>query len=92
MTKKERVYVFIGLVVMVILLFVAGYWGGHSKVKARVVDVQNGTVTCETLNGQLYSFYADDTELKIMDHVSLLLRNNDQTTWKDDEVIKVYTK
>lgn len=88
--RWDRVAVACGCVFCVAMIPVMAWMNTHSVVKAIVIDRTGNIVTFQTLNGHEFSAYVDrESELKEWDKVKLVLKNNDQTTWADDEVIDI---
>lgn len=94
MTKTKQANPKVRMIAAVIafaaLLPLAGYANTHTIVKATVTSVVGDTVAFETLNGNIYTIYVNNTELCKGDKVKLLMANNDQSTFTDDEIVKVF--
>ena len=54
MNKKERLYVYLGLVSVFLLVVVLLYMDRYTTTKAMVIGTQNGIVTVQLLNGQQF--------------------------------------
>ena len=54
MRKKEKLYVYLGLAVMGLLLVALIYMDRYTTTKAMVIGTQNGIVTVQLLNGKQF--------------------------------------
>lgn len=54
MSKKERLYVYLGLAAMALLLVALIYTDRYTTTKAMVIGTQNGIVTVQLLNGKQF--------------------------------------
>lgn len=54
MSKKERLYVYLGLAAMALLLVALFYIDRYTTAKAMVIENGNGVVIVQLLNGQQF--------------------------------------
>ena len=54
MSKKERLYVYLGLGAMALLLVALLYMDRYTTTKAMVIGNENGVVTVQLLNGKQF--------------------------------------
>lgn len=59
MNKKERLYVYLGLAVMGLLLVALLYMDRYTTTKAMVIGTENGIVTVQLLNGKQFEVETD---------------------------------
>lgn len=59
MNKKERLYVYLGLAFMCLLLVALLYMDRYTTTKAMVIGTRNGIVTVQLLNGKQFEVETD---------------------------------